>query len=175
MIRVATINSATGGLLPHNIEDQVISTGSIKVVSTSAQPWFGTGAPPSSSTISDAFEGHVVSNKVWHQHVQGAHVKIGTNTRSLWAVQVQRGSLKLHEDKFGDNEPKLKLALSDGAKLYDFPISSRALKEAWRANGLPGATGALPSCRTLHVRVGLARAFAGHPDKCNIMVNGIYG
>lgn len=103
--------------------------------------------------------------------MQGAHVKAGIATRSLWAVEVRRDKLRFCESQYG----KLKVILDDGARRYELPVSSRALKEAWKSGGMAGVNGSLPSHGMLHVRVGLARAFKDHPDKCYVMVNGIHG
>ena len=142
----------------------------IKVVDRNVRPWFGAGAPPSAQTLADAFEGHLAQNSEWRRQVRGAHVKVGAGTRSLWAVEVRRDRVQFGENSYG----KLKAILHEGAKRYELPVSCHAFKKAWRDGGVAGVNGLLPSRGPLHVRVGLARAFADHPEKCYVMVNGIY-
>lgn len=170
-VRVVAADGPAIGLPPHAKEDQRVSVAGIKVVDRDLRSWFGAEAPPSARTLADAFEGHLAHNREWRRRTHGAHVKVGAETRSLWAIEVRRDRVQFSESSYG----KLKATLHDGAKRYELPVSSRALKEAWKNGGVAGVNGLIPSCGTLHVRVGLARAFADHPDKCYVMVNGIYG
>ena len=170
-IRVTAAAGPVKGVLPHTTEDQRINLAGINVVDRDVRSWFGEEAPPSARTLADAFEGHVAHNSQWEQRLRGAHVRAGVATRSLWAVEAPRDRVQLSENKFG----KLKMTLSDGSRRYELPVSSRAVKEAWKAGGMAGVNGLLPKRGMLHVRVGLARGYSDHPDKCFIMVNGIYG
>jgi hypothetical protein len=155
-------------VFPHHTEDMPVDAASITIASTTPGPWFGQSAPPCASTLADAFQGHVQHNSVWNGVFQGVHVPVGTQTRSLWAVQCTRGSLTLIED-FG----KLKGELHDGAGTYKLSISSQVLKTHYRNGGLAAVVKALPKSGTLHVRVGLARAFGNPAYKCYVMINGV--
>jgi hypothetical protein len=81
-------------------------------------------------------------------------------------VRIPKASLSFSE-VFG----KLKVIINDGAASYQLTVSSKALKEAWRAGGLAAVNSALPARAELHVRVGLARPF-DDPPKCYMMLNG---
>jgi hypothetical protein len=84
-------------------------------------------------------------------------------------VTIPRNQLSFFDD-FG----KLKAILDDGEGRYVISVSSRALKEAYRAGGSAAAEAILPAGGNLHVRLGLARGFGSQPDKCYLMINGVY-
>jgi hypothetical protein len=85
----------------------------------------------------------------------------------LVAVRVPQANLSFSED-FG----KLKAILNDGSDIYKLTVSSRVLKEAWRAGGLAAVNKVLPTRDAFHVRVGLARPY-DNPPKCYAMLNGV--
>jgi hypothetical protein len=62
--------------------------------------------------------------------------------------------------------------LDDGSAPYQFTVSSKVLKEAWRNGGLAAVNNALPARQEFHVRIGLARPF-DNPPKCYAMLNGV--
>lgn len=163
-----------GGAYPHRTEDTPIDPSSVKTISPGPAPWFGPNAPPAASTLAEAFQGELGHNSVWNGVCQGVHVLSGKVVRSLWAVRVDRARLSFQDDEF-NGKRQLKAILDDGGSRYKLAVSSAALKEAWRAGGLAAIQQALPHGGLMHVRVGLARAWAGQPDKCYVMVNGVYG
>lgn len=163
------LNRAGGGAYPHLTEDTLVDPATAHVTHPGPTIWLGPGAPPAGATVQDAFQGNVAHTSVWNGRLQGVHVAAGVNTRSLWAVEVDRDQLELVEDF-----DKLKAHLDDGQNTYVVSVSSRALKEAFRAGGLAGANGALPGHGRLHVRLGLARPWQAHLDKCYAMINGVH-
>lgn len=124
---------------------------------------------PTAPTLEESFEGHVEYNSVWNDCRQGVHVPAGAKVRSLWAIRVSRDRLRFTLDF-----DKLKAILDDGSAKYKLAISSKVLKETWRAGGLTAVAQALPASGNLHVRVGLARAWGSQPDKCYVSINGVY-
>jgi hypothetical protein len=157
------------GAYPHTTEDMPIDPASVALVNTGPPDWLGMGGPSASATVQDAFEGNVHHNSQWNGRLQGAHILVGTQTRSLWAVWIPR-----HRLSFFTDFDKLKVELDDGSARYSLSVSARALKETYRAGGMAAAAGTLPLAGNLHVRLGLARAWQSHPDKCFLMVNGVY-
>lgn len=168
-IRVAPNASPGSGAYPHRTEDTRVVLASLQNLSLGPDPWFGPGAPPSSATLQEAFEGHVACNDHWRDSLTGAHVRQGTRARSLWAVGIDAGNLRFIE-KFD----KPMVTLDDGDQRYRLPPSSRALRDVWRDGGLAALARTLPAEGSLHVRVGLARPFGDSPDKCYVMVNGVH-
>lgn len=158
-IDVTPLNIAGGGAFPHLTEDTLIDPASAHVVNPGPAAWFGAGAPPTASTVQGAFHGNVQHTSVWNGSLQGVHVAAGTNTRSLWAVEVDRGDLDFVQE-FG----KLKAQLDDGQYTYVISVSSRVLKEAFRAGGVAAVDGLMPANGRLHVRIGLARPWQAQPS-----------
>lgn len=173
-VHVQPISKQLFNVDPHRTEDTPIDPSSVKVISPDPAAWFGPNAPPAASTLAEAFQGEVGHNRVWNGVYQGVHVLSGKAVRSLWAVKVERARLSFQEDEF-NGKRQLKAVLDDGCSRYKLAVSSAALKVAWRAGGLAAIHQTLPHGALLHVRVGLARAWAGQPDKCYVMVNGVYG
>ncbi|MGB6175694.1 MAG: hypothetical protein WBF43_05010 [Methylocella sp.] len=83
---------------PHRTEDTPIDPASIKLVSPGPGTWFGANAPPTSATLADAFEGNVRHNTAWDGVLQGIHAPTGVQSRSLWAVAIQRDRMSFVED-----------------------------------------------------------------------------
>jgi hypothetical protein len=103
---------------------------------------------------------------MWNEVRQGVHTLPRAKCGSLTSVQVARANLV-----FSEPFESLKATLNDGSASYQLTVSSKVLKEAWRAGGLDAVNGALPARDIVHVRVGLARPF-GDPLKCYAMLNG---
>ena len=168
-IRVDAAASPGSGCYPHRTEDTRVRAASIKSGRAELGPWFGPSAPPCCDTLMGAFEGRLEHLWTARGRRHGVHLKAGTRTRSLWAVRVPCTGLHLVEGR-----DKLRALLDDCHERYELAVSSRALKEAWRAGGLDAARRTLPREGFLHVRVGVARPYADAPDKCYVMVNGIH-
>lgn len=165
-IRVDPLGTANGAF-PHRTEDTPVNRTSILRVGGTFSTWTGHAAPPTAPTLNEGFAGHVQWNSVWNGAKQGVHVGPGTQCSSLAAVCVPTGALSF-EEAFG----KLKATVFDGSDSYQLTVSSKRLKEAWRAGGLPQVDQMLPNRNILHLRIGLARAF-GTPPKCYAMLNGV--
>ncbi len=155
---------------PHLTEDMIIDSQRIALVTPGPVDWFAPAAPPVSRSISQAFSGMVAHNSVWDDMRQGVHLPAGSQCCSLAAVAVPRANLDFIEEF-----EKLKATLFDGQYSYKLSVSSLALKDAWRQGGINAVKAAVPRSARLHVRLGLARPFGNPPDKCYMMINGVYG
>jgi hypothetical protein len=168
LLRLAPAGNANGEY-PHLTEDTPIDLDGTSNIITAPMQWFDAEAPKVAATIAEAFEGQLQANSQFRGTNQGNYVARGTRTRSLWAVNVPRNNIS-----FTDPFDSLKAVISDVSGSYQFAVSSKAIKEAWRIGGTAQIERLLPKTGQLHVRLGLARAYGDAPDKCYVMVNGIY-
>ncbi len=137
------------------------------------KPWFGVGAPPTADTLSGAFLDHVRTTGEWDGAKKAAHVHEGTQIGSLAAVKIARDNLEFFEGDY-QGKKSLRAYLEDEEERYTLPVVAKGLRETYRANGVDAVNELLPEAGLLHVRVGLARAWAGQPGKCTVMINGVY-
>jgi hypothetical protein len=165
MIR-AEPKGTPSGIFPHRTEDAPIDPASIKSSNGVFSDWLGASAPVVAADLETGFADQLKWNKIWNEVRQGVHTLPRAKCASLTSVQVPRANLVLSEPF-----ESLKATLNDGAASYQLTVSSKVLKEAWRAGGLSAVTDALPARDIFHVRVGLARPF-GDPLKCYAMLNG---
>ncbi|WP_316185327.1 hypothetical protein [Bradyrhizobium sp. SZCCHNRI1003] len=166
LVRV-TLRGGSNGTFPHRTEDMPIDPSLIVALNGVFSDWLGASAPQVAASLSGAFGGHLRCNREWNGVKQGVHVRPGVQCSSLVAVRVPRESLSFAES-FG----RLKATLDDGSDKYQFTVSNKILKEAWRAGGLAAVNNALPARGEFHVRIGLARPF-DDPPRCYAMLNGV--
>lgn len=157
---------------PHRTEDTPVDPTTIRLVDNGPIDWFGPKAPPTSSTLNAAFGGLLTTSSRWNGAVK-CHIVEGTRIGSLSAIRLTRSSICLFEDEF-EGKKSLRARLNDSEACYDLPVVARNLKEIYRTNGVEAVSKSLPNQGKLHIRVGLARAWQGQPQKCAVMVNGIY-
>jgi hypothetical protein len=155
---------------PHRTEDTLVDQATIHLVNGGPINWFAAGAPLAYGTVSAAFSGHIVHNRIWNNVLQGVYVPVGAQIGSLAAVRLPRTAVQ-----FVEEFDKLKAVLNDGNAGYKLAVSSLALKTAWLQGGIAAVQQAVPATPQFHIRLGLARAFGNPPDKCYLMVNGIHG
>ncbi|RWP48987.1 hypothetical protein [Mesorhizobium sp.] len=161
-------------VFPHRTEDTVINSAGIQTVNVGPINWFAAGAPPTHATVGNAFEGHLEHTRIWNGARQGVHLQETTQIGSLKAVRVAVDQIDLFEDEY-QGKRSLRAYISDGDACYNLPVVAKSIREAYRVNGIAGAQQSLPTQGSAHVRLGLARAWAGQPGKCSLMINGIYG
>lgn len=159
---------------PHRIEDTPVSITSIQLIHPGPIAWFAANSPPTHSSVDQAFGGHLLYSRLWNGAQQGVHVLENTQIGSLNAVRVPVSGLTLFEDNY-QGKRSLRAYLSDGHACYNLPVVAKSLREAYRLHGVPAAQGLLPNQGQVHVRLGLARAWAGQRGKCSLMINGAYG
>lgn len=162
--------NATGeahtGDFPHSTEDTRIDAAANR--GERPELWVSNGGPPSSETIRDAFEGKVTWNSIFQGRKQGVHVPRGVKCRSLWGLSINSDQITFIEE-FN----KLKAIIDDGDSEYICAVSSANIKSLHREGGVLGVNQAKPANTAMLARLGLARAFGSHPDKCFLMLNGL--
>lgn len=156
------------GDYPHRTEDLPIALAPIDLVAERLLPWFGPTAPPAAATLAEAFDGNLRHTSIWRGHRRGAHVATGTLTCSLHGLRVPS-----HHLSFVEDDEHLRALLQDAETRYNLPVTSSSLRAVWHAEGIAAVRRALPAGTDLHVRVGLARGFGDHHDKCYVMLNGV--
>jgi hypothetical protein len=161
------------GLYPHRTEDLVVQLSSISAADGPRPEWFGETAPAAEYTVADAFDHRAQHTSMWGGALKGIHVAEGAQTRSLSAVVIACRGLTFFEDDFRGRK-SLRAILDDGRARYNLPVSSAALRELYRTSGVATLMERLPNRGNLHVRLGLARAWSGQPDKCFVMINGVF-
>ncbi len=57
----------------------------------------------------------------------------------------------------------------------DLSVAATELQALYRQEGLKGLQARLARTKNVHIRLGLARAWAAYPDRCYLQINGIYG
>jgi hypothetical protein len=172
IIRVKPAGQANS-VYPHKTEDTPIDGTSISLVSNGPQPWFGPGAPPSASSLASAFGQAVETTGTWQRAKKGAYVKKDTQVNSLAALEISRPNLEFFEEDFQGNK-SLRAYVTDSDGKYILPVVARDLRELYRAKGVAAVNQSLPASGNLHVRVGLARPWEKQPEKCTVMINGVY-
>ncbi len=156
-----TPRGTSNGAFPHRTEDTPIDPASIAIVPG------GPAVPQVAADLNTGFGGYLKWNSEWQNVKQGVHVNPGAQCSSLVGLEIPMANLNFSE-AFG----KLKATIHDGVAVYQFTVSSKLLKEAWRAGGLVGVNNALPTRASAHVRVGLARPY-DNPPRCYAMLNGV--
>lgn len=156
------------GDYPHLTEDLPIDLTPIDLLPSARVHWLGAEAPPTATTLAEAFDGNLSHTGLWRGHRRGAYVPTGTRTCSLHGLRVSSHRLGFIED-----DERLRALLQDAETRYSLPVSSRALRNIWREEGIAAVRRALPAGTDLHVRVGLARGFGEQRDRCYVMLNGV--
>jgi hypothetical protein len=172
IIRVRPVGEANS-IYPHKTEDMPIDGAAITLVSAGPQPWFGPGAPPLASSLAAAFGRAVQTTGTWQRSKKGAYVKKDTPVSSLAALMVSRPNLEFFEDDYQGTK-SLRAYMTDSEAKYILPVVARNLRELYRSKGVAAVNQSLPASEDLHVRVGLARPWEKQPDKCTVMINGVY-
>jgi hypothetical protein len=158
---------ASNGTFPHKTEDTPVDPASISASEDVFTDWLAASAPEVAADLDTGFDGHLQWNKVWNGVKQGVHTEPKVRCKSLVAVRVPTENLS-----FDVVFNSLKATLYDESDMYQLTVSSKVLKVAWRAGGLPAVYNALPARDEFHVRVGLARPY-DTPPPCYAMLNGV--
>lgn len=172
-IRFFETNGYLNSTYPHRTEDTPIDPSRGVTLSLGPSPWLGANSPPCFETLDGAFAGNIQTTGEWNGARKGAYAMEGVRTASLSAVAVDAKNLKFFEDSY-KGTAKLRAYLSDRDACYNLPVVAKSLREQYRMHGVAHLNEQLPGVGYLHVRVGLARAWSGQPDKCSVMINGVY-
>jgi hypothetical protein len=168
VITLRTSGKAHRSAFPHATEDCEIDAGSIRNTGAEFKNWFGRDAPARERTLAAAFGAPIQHNSIWQGVRQSAHIRGGTNCRSLWGLETMSAQLRFVEH-FG----KLKAVIVDPSGSYQIAVAGAELKRYYKNNGLDGVNSLLIAPRRLHLRLGLARPFEQQEDKCYCLLNGI--
>ena len=172
-IQFSPIVANLNGTFPHRTEDTAINPAAIAAVKAVRPGWLTAAAPPMALSLDAAFQGHIETTGEWNGALKGAFVAEGAQIGSLAAVRVERDNFEFFEGNFNGTK-SLRAYLTDGDGCYSLPVVARNFRESYRAEGVDQLNDSLPAAGDLHVRVGLARAWAGQPGKCTAMINGLY-
>lgn len=153
--------------LPHRTEDVVVR----------GKPWREGRAAPEAFRRALAAAARWSPDTVFRGQLRfdgvKAYTPAGADCGSLAGLELPGADLKLAEHRFeGSGKPEAWLQL-DGQPLR-LSIAAKDLKQTYTKEGLEAATTMLARADHLHVRLGLARPWHEHPDRCYLQVNGIY-
>jgi len=126
-------------------------------------------AVPVSQGINGAFGGGLV-----HAPSGKAYVPKDFAGPSLGAIRAPAAQLRLFENSYDPNRPKLRAILTEGGARYDLAVTADAARTRWLNAGLNALQADIRACNQIHVRVGLSRPFPGRPDECYAQINGLY-
>ncbi len=101
-----------------------------------------------------------------------AYVPAGAACGSLAGQAVDAQTVRLFDDVYGEGH-RLRTKMSVGGHVLNLSVTAKNLKQAFRGEGLPAAQALVPAEGRIHVRLGLARPFKDHPDRCYLQVNGL--
>jgi hypothetical protein len=115
--------------------------------------------------------------KVFGRHLKfdggKAFVPPGTNCGSLSGLSIDAAGLTL-VDQIYKNDHKLRAQLTVDGHVLNLSVAAKDFRQAFDRQGIAGARALLPREGRAHVRLGLARAWDGAPDRCYLQVNGLY-
>lgn len=169
------LNRKHKGSFPHTTEDTNVSQNNIKEVLDGNFGWFGENAPYAAHTIQEAFDNNVENNSHYQGSLQGLYIPANTKCSSLSAINIDRQNIDFFSNSYKGQPAKLKAKIYDGDKNYTLSVSSSMLKEVFDSDGIKGVNKITIPDGQVHVRLGLARPFNDAADKCNLMINGVYG
>jgi hypothetical protein len=153
---------------PHATEDCLVNLSRpIDVVGRLTLPQIAQAvAGGISSSLEAAFDGGLVRASFGKAHVAGGYLG-----RSLGAIEISPNRLHLYIDTYEDKQ-RLRSRIRIRNNLYDLSVPADAARKRWKEGGLQALQADANSSSRIHVRVGLSRAFDGHP--CYAQVNGLY-
>lgn len=158
--------------LPHVTEDTWVYADSVRKV-RQVKDWCVLDGLGRAETVSNAFADLLEDSGAFDGARKGVYVPSGAQTASLRSVDVERSGFHFVEDNYQGNI-KLRAVLFDGDVRYRLAVASHEWQELWREDGVAGVNDALPAAGTLHVRLGLARAWDERPGQCALMINGVF-
>lgn len=172
-IRMKPSGVRANSAYPHRTEDTPIDATTIELASEGPQPWFGAAAPPAVTSLAEAFGRHVRTTGTWNNARKGTYVQKGSQVGSLSALRIGQANLDFFENDF-KGKKSLRAYMTDTDERYSLPVVAKHLRELYRARGPMALNESLPEGGVLHVRVGLARAWHVQPERCTVMINGVY-
>jgi hypothetical protein len=176
------VNRAPKHLIAPHTEDRAIPLQGHRVLSILAdddrQALLDRTASPSVRAIFGA-EIHADPAGPW-----GRYVRSGEGSRSLGTVRVDRVQTVQYQHYPDRGRWDYRLRFRDGSReefqLAVVDLEFRARLDALRASGLPAERAATEMLTALqrqdvYLRIGLARGWDRHPDRCYLQITGVYG
>jgi len=152
---------------PHATEDRLVVNNAIQLLSHWSQPQIlAAVAGGTSNSLSAAFGGHLV-----RANSGKAYVPALQNTKSLGAVDIGAGQIEFYEDS-STGKRRLRAHVTDQNATYDLTVPAWAGRTKFLAGGPQAVQADANNSTSIHLRVGLARAFADAP--CYAQINGLY-
>lgn len=115
-------------------------------------------------------------SKVFGRHLQfdggKAFVRPGADCGSLAGLAIEAGGLVLIDQVYKDDH-KLRARLTVDGHVLNLSVAAKDFRQAFDKQGIAGARALVPE-GAAHVRLGLARAWDGAPDRCYLQVNGLH-
>lgn len=102
------------------------------------------------------------------------YVLEGTACSSLCGLELRASDLSFFEKMNGRGDIRLRAGFSLSGQRVDLSIAAKDFRQTYRAGGLPAARELIAGARSLHIRLGLARAMDDGSGRCYPQVNGIY-
>jgi hypothetical protein len=143
---------------PHATEDRIVNTTrpmTIVGVHNLAQTAAAVAAGVS-RTVAAAFDSALVSPMSGKPYVSKTQ-----QVRSLGAVEVMPNQLRLYENTYDPQKPRLYGLLTIGANCYDLSVTAHAARTRRQTAGLAALKADLQASGRLHIRLGLSRALGG--------------
>jgi hypothetical protein len=176
------VNRAPKGLLAPHLEDRSVPTSGHRVL-RNLQPTeqialLKRTVSPSVREIFGA-EVHADPDSQW-----GRYVRAGEGTRSLGTIQVRqlRAVRYHHYPERGRWDYRIRFldAAQEEFQLAVVDLGFRKALDSLREGGLTPDAAAASALKTLqgqtvYLRVGLARGWDRHPDRCYLQITGVYG
>lgn len=152
---------------PHATEDRLVTPNTFQVLDNWGQVQMVEAvAAGVSHSLVQAFGGHLV-----RANSGKAYVPAGQNTNSLGAIEIGPGQIEFFEDN-PNNKRRLRAMVTDQDATYDLTVPAWAARSRFLAGGPEAVQTDANNSARIHLRVGLARAFADAP--CYAQINGLY-
>lgn len=155
---------------PHATEDRILdNVGSIHVKqSVALNQVAAVTAAGVSATLEAAFDAGLTRAPSGKAYVQDGHVG-----RSLGSIEVYPNQLSLFVGTNVYNaKQQLRANLLIGGATYDLSVPADAARSRWKQSGVGAVVADMQASQKIHIRLGLARPFAGNP--CYAQINGLY-
>ena len=176
------VNQAPGDLRAPHTEDRMVPMQGHRVLGTlpaaERVAWLEATASPALRAIFGA-DVHGDAERQW-----GRYVRAGEGARSLGTIRAGEILAVQHQHYPERDRWDYRLRFRDGAReefqLAVVDLAFRGQLDDLRADGLSSheaAANTLATLRgqTVYLRIGLARGWERHPDRCYLQVTGVYG